>query len=165
MLRSPGSNTCLTENVPYIVAMGTAADMFMNSSESHGTQWKENAFHMEELRNRLLQNLIAQLGQDNVKANGPADPLKRLPNTLSVGIRNVQSGELLRRIQTKVACSAGSACHSSGGALSPVLIAMGVPLEFAKGTLRLSVGPLTTEEDVDKAGDVIVFEARRQLDC
>ena len=143
--------------------MGTAADILMTSSESHGTQWKVNASHMEKMRNRLLQNLVTQLGEDNVKANGPVDPSKRLPNTLSVGIRNVQSGELLRQIQTKVACSAGSACHSSGGALSPVLIAMGVPLEFAKGTLRLSVGPFTTEEEVDEAGEIILSEAMRQL--
>lgn len=152
-----------TENVPYIVAMGKAADILMDSSERYGSQWKENAVHMEAMRNRLLQNLIDQLGEDNVKANGPLDPSKRLPNTLSVGIRDIQSGELLRSIQSKVACSAGSACHSSGGALSPVLVAMKVPLDFAKGTLRLSVGPLTTKEEIDKAADIIVSEARRQL--
>ena len=149
--------------MPYIVAMGEAAKILTDSSDEYDSQWKENATHMEAMRNRLLRNLSNQLGEDNVKANGPVDPLKRLPNTLSVGIRGIQSGELLRSIQSKVACSAGSACHSSGSVLSPVLVAMKVPLDFAKGTLRLSVGPLTTEEEVDKAADIIASEARRQL--
>ena len=63
----------------------------------------------------------------------------------------------------ELACSAGSACHSSGGGLSPVLCAMGVPEEFARGTLRLSVGPDTRQDDVDEASRIIINEVERQL--
>jgi len=55
-----------------------------------------------------------------------------------------RSGELLKRIQTHAACSAGSACHASGETLSPILMAMKVPIEFALGTLLISDGPGTT---------------------
>ena len=51
----------------------------------------------------------------------------------------------------------------AGIALSPVLSAMGVPIDYARGTLRLSVGPSTTEEEVERAVQVIAEEARRQL--
>ena len=128
-------------------------------------RWKKNAQRMESLRTKLLQNLVEGIGDDVVKPNGPSDACKRLPNTLSVGLRNVQSGELLQEIQMRVACSAGSACHSSGGKLSPVLEAMKVPMEFARGTLRLSVGPDTTQDDVDTAAKIIIKEVKRQLDA
>ena len=118
---------------------------------------------MESMRKRLLQNLTLALGEEVVQANGPKESSKRLPNTLSVGLCNVQSGELLNSIQELVACSAGSACHSSGGKLSPVLEAMKVPAEYARGTLRLSVGPNTTQDDVDVASEIIVKEVKRQL--
>jgi len=156
-----------TENVPYIVGLGAAASLLTSKPRtlSRGNlQWKENASKMVTLRGRLLQNLTKALGKDIVRANGPKDPSKRLPNTLSVGLKNVHSGELLKNIQMSVACSAGSACHSSGGKLSAVLEAMHVPLEYARGTLRLSVGPNTTTEEVDTASNIIIEEVKRQLE-
>jgi cysteine desulfurase len=146
-----------TENVPYIVAMGQAADIVQS-------EWKTNAVHMEEMRERLLKNLTKELGDDVVRSNGPIDSTLRLPNTLSVGLRGVQSGNLLANIGDRVAASAGAACHSSGaGGISSVLMAMDVPEEFARGTLRLSVGPTTSAEDVDKAAAIIASEAKKQL--
>jgi cysteine desulfurase len=79
-----------------------------------------------------------------------------------VGIKDIHSGELLRCIGYEVAASAGSACHSSGGKVSSVLLAMNVPMNFAKGTLRLSVGFDTTEAQIDDATKVITREVRRQ---
>lgn len=153
-----------TENVPYIVALGKASSLLMEyNSDFDQEQWRVNAKWMERLRCRLLENLTSALGSDMVRANGPKDPSMRLPNTLSVGLKGVQSGALLEQIQMKVACSAGSACHSSGGALSSVLVAMKIPLEYARGTLRLSVGPTTTEEEVDVASAIIVEEVKNQL--
>lgn len=147
-----------TENVPYIAGLGCAADMARANLET-------NANHMERMRSRLLANLASQLGQENVRANGPTDPKDRLPNTLSVGLKNVHSGRLLANIQDKVAASAGAACHShsSASSISAVLRAMNVPTEFAAGTLRLSVGPTTTAQDIDKAADIIASEAKQQL--
>jgi cysteine desulfurase len=112
---------------------------------------------------RLLQKLVDELGEEVVRPNGPKEASKRLPNTLSVGFRNVHSGELLERIKMSVACSAGSACHSSGGKVSGVLQAMKVPMEYARGTLRLSVGPNTSEKDIDIAAKIIAEEVKNQL--
>jgi cysteine desulfurase len=153
-----------TENVPYIVALGKACSLLMeHHPEYKKEQWKVNAERMERLRCRLLDNLISSLGSDMVRVNGPKDPSRRLPNTLSVGLKGIQSGALLEKIQMKVACSAGSACHSSGGTLSSVLVAMKVPLEYARGTLRLSIGPTTTDEEVDVASHIIAKEVKCQL--
>lgn len=163
-----------TENVPYIAGMGRAAELLLEKKlhqEGNVDGWQYNSLHMEAMRTRLLSNLIEGLeGKKTnatiVRTNGPADPTRRLPNTLSVGLKGVRSGELLANIGDVVACSAGSACHSSGSqtlSYSAILKAMNVPPEYALGTLRLSVGPDTTEEDVDFAAEVIVKEAKRQL--
>jgi len=145
-----------TENVPYIVGMGAAAGLLMKrESSTSKSQWEINADHMEEMRNRLLKKLKENLGEDLIHVNGPSDAKLRLPNTLSIGFKHVNSGDLLCRIRNHVACSAGSACHSNGGCISSILLVMKVPLEFAAGTLRLSVGPTTTALDVDNAASII----------
>ena len=156
-----------TENVPYIVGMGRAAEMLFEKKRGLDG-WQSNAQHMEAMRKRLLINITKGLEVEStiVRTNGPADSRKRLPNTLSVGIKGIRSGELLANIGNLVACSAGSACHSSSSetmAYSSILKAMNVPPEHAVGTLRLSVGPDTNEEEVDFAAEVIVKEAKRQL--
>jgi cysteine desulfurase len=119
---------------------------------------------MEEMRNRLLGNLKRHLGDEQVRPNGPTDSSLRLPNTLSVGIKGVQSGNLLKMIGNDVAASAGAACHSTGdGDISAVLRAMNVPDDFARGTLRLTVGPRTTAVEVDQASVIIAHEVKRQI--
>ena len=89
--------------------------------------------------------------------------LEQLPNTLSVSFKGLLAHQLTARLAgpAGVACSAGSACHSSGSgsgsgadhttSISPVLRAMNVPPEFARGTLRLSWGRHTTEQDIDES--------------
>jgi cysteine desulfurase len=144
-----------TENVPSIVGFGQAA-------VSAKTGLEKKAAHMEAMRERLLRRLQEKLGTQNVQPNGPDDASCRLPNTLSVGLKGIVGGELLGAISDKVAASAGATCHSTG-AVSGVLRAMKVPEEFARGTLRLSIGPKTTAKDVDKAADIIVEAAKRQL--
>jgi len=154
-----------TENVPYLAGLGMAAALLTEPAAADGSrrQWERNAEYMEGLRARLLDNLRTALGHDSVRVNGPADPSRRLPNTLSVGLRNVHSGELLKAVSDRVAASAGSACHASGRGVSEVLRCLNVPEEFARGTLRLSVGPGTTVEEVEEASQIIVAEAKRQL--
>lgn len=162
-----------TENVPYIVGMGRAATMMFEKRLGMDC-WECNQQHMAAMRERLLFNITRQLTKNDgsnestlVRTNGPADPKLRLPNTLSLGIQGIRSGELLANIGNLVACSSGSACHSSSAcetiSYSSILKAMNVPPEYAVGTLRLSVGPDTTEDDVDFAADIIVKEAKRQL--
>ena len=144
-----------TENTPYIVGLGKAAEMAEANLE-------RNANHMEGLRYRLLANLQSLLGESKVRPNGPLDPSHRLPNTLSVGLDGVRSSDLLASVAHVVAASAGAACHSTGGSISSVLVAMKVPESFARGTLRLSVGPATTVEDIDEASEILAAAARAQ---
>lgn len=143
-----------TENTPYIVGLGYAAEKAHDNLSM-------NAQHMENLRSILLKKLQELLGAEKVRPNGPEDPGHRLCNTLSVGLKDVHSGRLLQGIGDQVAASAGATCHSAG-AVSSVLQAMNVPMEFARGTLRLSVGPKTTVEEVIRAADLIAQAARRQ---
>lgn len=162
-----------TENVPYIAGLGRAADLLFEKRQSPIDEekelvdgWKYNLQHTEAMRERLLNNIVRGLGESAVRTNGPSDPRKRLPNTLSVGIKGVQSEELLANLGNIVACSAGSACHSSGSqsmSYSAILKAVKTPPEYAIGTLRLSVGPGTTKEDVDRAAATIINESKRQL--
>lgn len=142
------------------------------------TNLEQNSNHMELLRNRLLSNLRSLLDDGNgsdspedttsntvvVRDNGPKNPLHRLPNTLSVGIQNIQSHILLATLKNSVAASAGAACHSSGSgsSISSVLVAMQVPDSFARGTLRLSIGPLTTIDEIDNASRIIADAAKEQ---
>ena len=144
-----------TENVASIVGFGRAAVLACRLLT-------KNAEHLEAMRARLLQKLQDLLGKNMVRANGPEDPSLRLPNTLSVGLKNIRGKDLLGAIADRVAASAGATCHSTG-AVSGVLRAMQVPEEFARGTLRLSLGPKTTAEEVDKAADIISQAALRQL--
>jgi cysteine desulfurase len=145
-----------TENTPYIVGLGRAAELA-------GQNLTRNAAHMERMRSRLLGNLQERLGGGNVRPNGPADPSQRLPNTLSVGFDGVESGALLSSIGHAVAASAGAACHGGKGSVSSVLRAMNVPESFARGTLRLSVGPATTALEVDDASEIISRAIQVQL--
>ena len=104
---------------------------------------------------------------DRVFANGPKDDAKRLPNTLSVAIKGVNAGALLVELKDRVAASAGAACHSSedgGGAISGVLLAMRLEESLARGTLRLSVGRHTTEEEISRAVEAIEAVASRQIE-
>jgi cysteine desulfurase len=78
-----------------------------------------------------------------------------LPNTLNLSFRNIQANVLLEQIQEQVAASAGAACHADQVSVSAVLKAMDVPLEWAKGTIRFSVGRMTTGKEIDRAVKII----------
>ncbi|GIL75868.1 hypothetical protein Vretimale_5575 [Volvox reticuliferus] len=148
-----------TENIMQVVGLGAAAVV----ARQEGPQLRK---HIGEMAERLLGAVRAEMraeDQDKLWVNGPRDPARRLPNTLSLSIRGLNSALALQRLSTQLAASAGAACHSADGAsVSAVLRAMKIPLEFAKGTLRLSTGRHTTAQDVDRAAKLIVEEARRQ---
>ena len=111
------------------------------------------------MRDRLHAGLLRDLGEEAVRLNG--HPEQRLPNTLSLSFRGVEANTLLAEIGDQVAASAGAACHADGVDVSAVLEAMGVPLEWAMGTVRFSVGRGTTAEEVDRAVEVVAGAVRR----
>ena len=112
---------------------------------------------MKEMRDWLYEGLKSIWPE--LKLNG--HPEKRLPNTLNVSFRGVEANVLLEEIKEQVAASAGAACHSEGVEVSDVIKAMGVPLEWAKGTVRFSTGRMTTPEQIDTAIDVITHAIKR----
>jgi cysteine desulfurase len=134
-----------TENVPYIVGLGAAAQVA-------GSSFPEGTTRLKTLRDRLWQHLQENLGQ-RVVLNG--HPEHRLPNTLNVSFVGHIGAELLQKVP-EIAASTGSACHEGHISLSPVLKAMGVSTEVGKGAVRLSVGRFTTEEEIDRAAEALI---------
>lgn len=144
-----------TENLLLIAAMGRAAEVCHTEAQALYD-------HNRTLRNSLHEQLVACFPPGATRLNGPIDQALRLPNTLSLGIKGLSSSQLLADLSSNLAASAGAACHSSASSVSSVLAAMNVPVEFARGTLRLSTGRHTTQEDVDRAVDLIVHAAQKQ---
>ena len=132
-----------TENVAYIAGLGQAATL---ANLGLG----ENQERLTTLRERLFRGLAQKI--DSLTFNGPAE--QRLPNTLSVNFPNVIGQELLDRVP-ELCASTGSACHSGTTSLSATLQAIGLSPEIARGTVRLSLGWQTSEEDVDHAIDML----------
>ena len=133
-----------TENILEIVGLGKACEIAARDLE-------KNSRHLLTMRDRLHGAIAAGIG--NVRLNGRPDA--RLPNTLSLSFRNLEAPRILEAIGLEVAASAGAACHADRVEISHVLKAMGVPVEWAKGTLRLTTGRMTTAEQIDRAARVI----------
>ncbi|UCD88593.1 MAG: cysteine desulfurase [Desulfobacterales bacterium] len=134
-----------TENVPSIVGLGKACELAAKNLE-------QTMNGMKMLRDRLHAGLTNKL--DPIRLNG--HPEKRLPNTLNLSFKDLEANRILEDIGRKVAASAGAACHADTVQVSHVIRAMGVPLDWAKGTLRFSVGRMTTVEDIDQAVAIVV---------
>jgi cysteine desulfurase len=143
-----------TENILEIVGLGKACDIARRNLE-------DNCRHMQAMRDRLQAGITAAVA--DVRLNGRPD--KRLPNTLSISFRNLEANRLLEAIGPEVAASAGAACHAGSVAISHVIEAMAVPVEWAMGTLRLTTGRITTAEEVDRAAQVICEAAAKLNDC
>ena len=143
-----GGRRAGTENVPYMVALGAACEVA-------GRSLPLGTARLHELRERLWARLHVEL-DERVVLNG--HPEQRLPNTLSVNFIGWIGAELLAAVP-EIAASTGSACHEGQVQLSPVLQAMGVPLDVGHGAVRLSVGRFTTEAEVDRAAEVLVARA------
>jgi cysteine desulfurase len=89
------------------------------------------------------------------------EPSETLPNTLNVRFEGLRGDRVLDETDA-VAASTGSACHEGGEPEpSSVLTAMGVDPEAALGSVRLSLGEMTTEEEIDRAGPALVETARQ----
>jgi cysteine desulfurase len=139
-----------TENVMGIVGLGKACELA-------ATRLEEGGVHSRALRDRLWEGLQGRL--PDLRRNGDAEPC--LPNTLSVSFQGIDAVALLTEIGNRVAASPGAACHSEGVEVSTVLTAMQVPLNYAMGTVRFSVGRPTTETEVDTAAEVVAETVRR----
>jgi cysteine desulfurase len=129
-----------TENVAGIV--GTAVALRLSEDRR-----EENNAVCVRLRDRLISGILERV--DHVRLNG--HPTRRLPNNVNFSFEYVEGESILLSLDMHgIAASSGSACTSASLEPSHVLQAMGVPPEIAQGSLRLTVGPENTEDEVEE---------------
>ena len=148
--RRPG-----TPAVALVVGMARALELWQAEADARIERWGR-------LRDSLESTLIARLGLDRVVRNGPTDEAQRLPQTLNVGFPAVDGDALLMQLDLAgVAASLGSACASGATEPSPTLLAMGVPADRLRSSVRFSLGAMTTEAEVeDAAARIVAIVAR-----
>jgi len=128
-----------TENVPYIVGFGRAAEIAMASIDEENTRVRAMRDHLED----TIMSKIPRISRNGAKA-------QRLPNTTNLAFHGVEAEALLLMLDQAGICAAtGSACKTGSIEPSHVLTAMGLPADLAKGSLRLSLGVYNTDEHVD----------------
>jgi cysteine desulfurase len=128
-----------TENVPYIIGMGKAAELAMTRMDEENTR-------VRELRDKLEQGLLDRI--PNSILNGGRE--RRLPNTTNVSFEYVEGESILLLMSNLGICaSSGSACTSGSLEPSHVLRAMGIPFTAAHGSIRFSLSCYNTEDEVD----------------
>ena len=136
-----------TENILEIVGFGMACELAAADLDHEGPR-------LTAMRDRLQTELLRAFPEGRI--NGHLD--LRLPNTLSFSVPDLTASAIIRNLP-QVAVSAGAACHGDGGVtISHVLAAMGVPERMALGTIRISVGRMTTDQDVGE-GIAAVIQA------
>lgn len=135
-----------TENMPGIVGFAKAAEIAHANLDEHIKK-------LTSLRDRLINGLLSKI--DYSRLNG--HPTKRHPGNVNISFEFIEGEALLLMLDHKgVAGSSGSACTSGSLDPSHVLMGIGLTHEVAHGSLRLSLGDFTTEEDVDYAIEALV---------
>ena len=143
-----GGRRAGTENVPYIAALGKAAELAATGLDGE----RERITSLRDRFHRLLMDAV-----DGVSLNG--HPSARLPNTLNVSFAGVNGGVLLARTP-EIAASTGSACHARKSELSGVLQAMETPLAQGLGAVRFSLGRWTTGQQIEYAVERIAARVK-----
>jgi cysteine desulfurase len=134
-----------TENVPGIVGLGKSAELA-------ASELTQRSARMLELRDYLETQIRARVGEARI--TGDRD--RRLPNVSNLSFEGIDGESLLIALDLKgVAVSTGSACASGSLEPSHVLTAMGLSREQVRGSLRLSLCPYTTREEIDYALEVL----------
>ncbi len=137
--RRPG-----TENTPMAVALATAMELTLKERDAEVAR-------LRALRDRLEAMLTARLPELVVHGRGAP----RVPHILHVSVPGTDSESMLMALDLKgIAASSGSACQSGSVTPSHVLSAMGLPPELGSAAVRMSVGKLTTDEQIDRVAEV-----------
>ena len=134
-----------TENVLEIVGLGEACRLV-------GQKFDSSVTHLKTLRDLLESQLLQKFPSSKINGH----PEKRLPNTSSISFKGLEANTIISELSEIVAASAGAACHSENVEVSSVLEAIGLPLEYAMGTIRFSVGRFTTRQEVEAAAIEII---------
>lgn len=135
-----------TTNTPLIVGMAKALEKVYAEREEENKR-------VGELRDYFEEQISARIPE--IVINGKNVP--RLPGTSSVTFKYVEGESILLSLSMKgIAVSSGSACSSDELQASHVLLAMGIPAEFAHGTIRFSLGKYNTKEEIDYTIEAVV---------
>ena len=143
-----------TENVPGIVGMGKAVELaFYNMRRRIRREMM--------LRNYLIEKIIHEI--KGVRLNG--HPTNRLPGNVNVSFSGVDGASLLILLYEDGICaSGGSACNTGEERVSYVIGALGVPDEYAPGTVRMTLSGETTREEIDRAVEALKQNLRKLRD-
>jgi cysteine desulfurase len=134
-----------TENVPGIVGLGKAVELAQQEMGGE-VEW------LTCLRDNLIKGLLERI--DHIRLNG--HPVMRLPNNVNVSVDYVEGESMVLNLDLEGICaSTGSACSSSSLEPSHVLLAMGLSHEQAHGSLRFSLGRLTSDEEIERVLDIL----------
>lgn len=140
-----------TENVAGIVGLGEALDLAV-------TNMSETSARMTRMRDRLIEGIEATIPE--VKLNGHRT--KRLPNNVNFSIKYIEGESILLMLDMAgIAASSGSACTSGSLDPSHVLLALGLTHEVAHGSVRMTLGDDTTDEDIDYVLETLPKVAHR----
>jgi cysteine desulfurase len=137
--RRPG-----TIAIPLVVGLAAALQNWHNEFQVRSKRWKA-------LRDRLEFGLTSTLSPQRVIRNGPVKEHQRLPQTLNVGFPGLDGDLLLMQLDmVGIAVSLGSACASGSTRPSPTLMAMRIPDDRLRSSVRFSFGAMTTEAEIDE---------------
>ena len=134
-----------TENIAGIVGLGKAIELATADIEGHNRR-------IRALRDRLLNGILAKIPY--ARLNG--HPEKRLPGNINISFEFIEGESMLLWLDDEGICaSTGSACTSGSLEPSHVLLATGLPVEISHGSLRLTLGNVNTDADVDFVLEVL----------
>lgn len=146
-----------TENVHGIVGLGKAIEIAYNNFDLYNKK-------LTKLRDYYIYKIEEKI--EGAKLNG--DKKNRLPGNSNFSFKGINAEELLFKLDEKGICvSSGSACSSGNSSPSHVLMAIGLPYELARGSLRVTFGESNTKEDVNYLVNnlVDIVERLRNNDC
>lgn len=134
-----------TENVPGIVGLGKAIEIAVDNIDEYNNR-------IIKLRDKLINGVMEKIPYTRLNGH----PEKRLPGNANFCFRYIEGESLLLNLDMKgIAGSSGSACTSGSLDPSHVLLAIGLPHEIAHGSLRLTLGEVNTEKDIDYVLEVL----------
>ena len=134
-----------TENIAGIVGLGSAIERATADIEGHNLR-------IRSMRDRLLHGILTKIPATRLNGH----PEKRLPGNINVSFEFIEGESVLLWLDDEGICaSTGSACTSGSLEPSHVLLATGLPVEISHGSLRLTLGDVNTEQDVDFVLEVL----------
>lgn len=138
-----------TENVGLSVGLGRACQLVKEKLKDGEER------HLANLRDMFWEKLNKE---SNIIRNG--HPKYCIPNTLHLSFIGIEGQRLLETVP-EICASTGAACHAGKTTISHVLSAMGVSKEIAHGAVRFSLGYMTTEEEINKAAELIIDACKK----